>query len=154
MSAAGWASSPLLASSSSASPRRCSGGTWPRCTAAAPARRSTACSSRWSGSSTAACRVDPEREQRWTVYALVGARVQRRRSRSCSTRIQRLQGSLPFNPTDMPEVAPALAFNTAVSFMTNTNWQSYYPEIDAEPPHPDGRPHGAELRLGRRRAWR
>jgi K+-transporting ATPase ATPase A chain len=39
--------------------------------------------------------------------------------------LQRLQGDLPFNPTDMANVHPALAFNTAVSFMTNTNWQSY-----------------------------
>ena len=39
--------------------------------------------------------------------------------------IQRLQSGLPFNPTDMVNVAPALSFNTAVSFVTNTNWQSY-----------------------------
>ena len=41
--------------------------------------------------------------------------------------LQRFQGSLPFNPYDIGGV-PALAFNTAVSFVTNTNWQSYYPE--------------------------
>ena len=39
--------------------------------------------------------------------------------------IQRVQSSLPFNPTDMVNVAPALSFNTAVSFVTNTNWQTY-----------------------------
>ena len=39
--------------------------------------------------------------------------------------IQRWQGELPFNPAGMPGVAPDLAFNTAASFVTNTNWQSY-----------------------------
>lgn len=39
--------------------------------------------------------------------------------------LQRLQGVLPLNPTGMGAVAPDLAFNTAVSFVTNTNWQSY-----------------------------
>jgi len=39
--------------------------------------------------------------------------------------LQRLQGSLPINPTHFPGVAPDLAFNTAISFVTNTNWQNY-----------------------------
>ena len=39
--------------------------------------------------------------------------------------MQRLQGSLPLNPMGMSAVAPDLAFNTAVSFVTNTNWQNY-----------------------------
>ncbi|MCR6496919.1 potassium-transporting ATPase subunit KdpA [Thermomonas sp. S9] len=39
--------------------------------------------------------------------------------------LQRLQGVLPLNPTGMGAVAPDLALNTAVSFVTNTNWQSY-----------------------------
>ena len=39
--------------------------------------------------------------------------------------IQRFQGSLPFNPTDVGAVPEALSFNTAVSFVTNTNWQNY-----------------------------
>jgi len=39
--------------------------------------------------------------------------------------LQRLQAYLPLNPMSMPGVAPDLAFNTAVSFATNTNWQSY-----------------------------
>ncbi|PKR90441.1 potassium-transporting ATPase subunit KdpA [Pleomorphomonas diazotrophica] len=39
--------------------------------------------------------------------------------------ILRLQGSLPINPTGMANVPPELAFNTAVSFVTNTNWQNY-----------------------------
>jgi K+-transporting ATPase ATPase A chain len=36
-----------------------------------------------------------------------------------------VQGSLPLNPTEVGGVSPAVAFNTAVSFVTNTNWQSY-----------------------------
>lgn len=71
-----------------------------------------------------ACRIDPEREQRWNVYALsllafsvVGFAI--------LYVIQRVQSGLPFNPTDMANVQPALSFNTAVSFVTNTNWQSY-----------------------------
>ncbi|MGD9932424.1 MAG: potassium-transporting ATPase subunit KdpA [Dehalococcoidia bacterium] len=43
--------------------------------------------------------------------------------------ILRAQGSLPLNPEDLPGVKPSLAFNAAVSFMTNTNWQSYGGEI-------------------------
>jgi K+-transporting ATPase ATPase A chain len=39
--------------------------------------------------------------------------------------IQRLQGSLPFNPQHLGAVTPALSWNTAVSFITNTNWQNY-----------------------------
>ena len=43
--------------------------------------------------------------------------------------LQRFQDSLPFNPTNMPAVAPLGAFNAAVSFMTNTNWQWYSGEV-------------------------
>jgi K+-transporting ATPase ATPase A chain len=71
-----------------------------------------------------ACRIDPQREQRWNIYTLsllafsvVGFLL--------LYLMQRIQDSLPFNPTDMANVAPALSLNTAVSFMTNTNWQSY-----------------------------
>jgi K+-transporting ATPase ATPase A chain len=42
--------------------------------------------------------------------------------------IQRMQGALPFNPQKLGKVAPDLAFNTAASFTTNTNWQAYTPE--------------------------
>jgi K+-transporting ATPase ATPase A chain len=42
--------------------------------------------------------------------------------------LQRLQGTLLANPQHLPGVAPDLAFNTAISFMTNTNWQNYSPE--------------------------
>jgi K+-transporting ATPase ATPase A chain len=39
--------------------------------------------------------------------------------------LQRLQGALPANPAHVPAVAPDLAFNAAISFVTNTNWQNY-----------------------------
>jgi K+-transporting ATPase ATPase A chain len=44
--------------------------------------------------------------------------------------LQRAQAYLPFNPQNFgtPNVTPDLAFNTAVSFLTNTNWQAYVPE--------------------------
>ena len=70
------------------------------------------------------CRIDPSREQRWTAYAysLLGFSIL---SFLAVYGLQRFQASLPLNPTDMPAVVPHLSFNTAVSFMTNTNWQSY-----------------------------
>ncbi len=74
------------------------------------------------------CRIDPSREQRWTVYTysvLAFSIV----SFLAVYGLQRLQGSLPFNPTDVPAVTPHVAFNAAVSFMTNTNWQSYSGEL-------------------------
>ncbi len=69
-------------------------------------------------------RVDDKREQRWNVYAmslLAFSLV----SFLAVYALQRFQGSLVFNPTNMPGVAPLGAFNVAVSFMTNTNWQWY-----------------------------
>ena len=42
--------------------------------------------------------------------------------------ILRLQNYLPFNPAHAPAMSPRLAFNTAASFVTNTNWQAYTPE--------------------------
>ncbi|MGB6700309.1 MAG: potassium-transporting ATPase subunit KdpA, partial [Methylocella sp.] len=42
--------------------------------------------------------------------------------------LQRLQAVLPFNPQHLDAISPDLAFNTSVSFITNTNWQSYTPE--------------------------
>ena len=64
-------------------------------------------------------------------------------------------GLAPVQPDGRAGGRPARwSFNTAVSFVTNTNWQNYGGEIDDEPPHPDGRPGGAELRLGRGRHGR
>jgi K+-transporting ATPase ATPase A chain len=68
--------------------------------------------------------IDPESEQSWQRYGasliifsgvmlLVGYTL------------LRLQGHLPLNPQHLPGVSPALSWNTIVSFVTNTNWQSY-----------------------------
>ena len=73
-------------------------------------------------------RVDPEHDMAWTQYAravlsfsLVSALA--------LYALQRVQGALPLNPAGLNGVRPDLAFNTAVSFVTNTNWQSYSPEL-------------------------
>jgi K+-transporting ATPase ATPase A chain len=68
--------------------------------------------------------VDETDEMRWPEYAmtlLVFSLV----SMLLLYAIQRLQGWLPLNPQRLPGVAPDLAFNTAASFATNTNWQAY-----------------------------
>jgi K+-transporting ATPase ATPase A chain len=69
-------------------------------------------------------RVDAKREQRWTQYAVsllafsvVGVFM--------VYGLMRLQEHLPFNPNGFVGTDPALSFNTAVSFVTNTNWQNY-----------------------------
>ncbi len=71
--------------------------------------------------------VDENEEQHWVTYAIAmlaftfaGFVV--------LYALQRLQNVLPFNPQDLDAVSPDLAFNTSVSFITNTNWQSYVPE--------------------------
>jgi K+-transporting ATPase ATPase A chain len=69
-------------------------------------------------------RVDQSREMRWTTYA-VAMLLFNFAGVIALFLIQRLQGSLPLNPQDFSSVEPRLAFNTAVSFVTNTNWQSY-----------------------------
>lgn len=70
------------------------------------------------------CRVDEKSEQSWVTYtaAMLLFSVA---GLILTYAIQRLQYYLPFNPQQLPGVAPDLAFNTAVSFTTNTNWQAY-----------------------------
>jgi potassium-transporting ATPase potassium-binding subunit len=71
--------------------------------------------------------VDETKEMRWTEYAgamLLFSGV----SMIVLYLLQRVQSFLPLNPQKLPPVAPDLAFNTAVSFTTNTNWQAYVPE--------------------------
>jgi K+-transporting ATPase ATPase A chain len=73
------------------------------------------------------CGVRPDREQTWLQYAyallafsaltMVGTYA-----------IERLQHLAPLNPQSLPAVPAELAFNTAASFTTNTNWQSYVGE--------------------------
>ena len=65
--------------------------------------------------------------------------------------LQRLQVWLPLNPQAFANVSPDSAFNTAISFATNTNWQGYGGEVDDELPDPDAGAGGAELLLGRHR---
>ncbi len=68
--------------------------------------------------------LDPEAEQTWQRYA--GALVVFSGVAILLTYlILRIQGSLPFNPQHLAGVSPALSWNTAVSFVTNTNWQNY-----------------------------
>jgi K+-transporting ATPase ATPase A chain len=73
------------------------------------------------------CGVDEREEQHWLTYAVamllfsvVGFVT--------LYALQRLQWYLPFNPQEQTGVEPSSAFNTSVSFVTNTNWQSYVPE--------------------------
>jgi len=68
--------------------------------------------------------VDDKREQSWLTYTVamllfhVGGFL-------ILYILMRVQASLPFNPAEQSAVAPDLSFNTAVSFITNTNWQNY-----------------------------
>ncbi|HWW25942.1 MAG TPA: potassium-transporting ATPase subunit KdpA [Caulobacter sp.] len=71
-----------------------------------------------------ACGVDPGKSQSWYGYAgallafnLVGFLL--------VYAVLRLQGLLPLNPQGFPGLSGHLSFNTAISFVTNTNWQSY-----------------------------
>jgi len=70
------------------------------------------------------CGIHPERDQHWTRYAfaMLAFNVA---GWLLLYAILRLQHLLPWNPQKLPPMTPDLAFNTAVSFVTNTNWQSY-----------------------------
>ncbi len=75
-----------------------------------------------------ACGTRPEQEQGWRDYAVallvfnvIGVIV--------VYGLQRLQGGLPLNPQGLLGIAPDSAFNTAISFVTNTNWQGYSGEV-------------------------
>ena len=70
------------------------------------------------------CGIDRTEEMRWRTYAtamlafsLVGF--------AAVYGVQRLQGVLPLNPESLPAVSPDSSFNTAISFVSNTNWQGY-----------------------------
>ena len=73
------------------------------------------------------CGLKQPTEQTWVQYA-IAMLVFSALGLLVTYVIQRAQGSLPFNPQKLPGVAPALAWNTASSFATNTNWQAYVPE--------------------------
>jgi K+-transporting ATPase ATPase A chain len=68
--------------------------------------------------------VDEKREMRWTEYA-VAMLLFSGVSMTLLYLIERTQKWLPFNPQKFPNVEPGLAFGTAASFTTNTNWQVY-----------------------------
>ena len=68
--------------------------------------------------------VDEKREQGWLAYT-VGMLLFHVGGFFILYALMRFQASLPFNPAEQSAVAPDLAFNTAVSFITNTNWQNY-----------------------------
>lgn len=68
--------------------------------------------------------VNANADQRWWVYA-VAVLLFNLAGVLLLYMLQRAQGFLPLNPRDFAGVSPDLAFNTAVSFMVNTNWQSY-----------------------------
>ncbi len=68
--------------------------------------------------------VDPAREQGWLSYAMAMLAFSLIGFLSLFA-LQRLQNFLPLNPQGFDAVAPDLAFNTSLSFITNTNWQNY-----------------------------
>src|SRR5262249_49582338 len=72
------------------------------------------------------CGVDETEEQSWRNYSMAMLFFSIAGFLTLYS-LQRLQGYLPLNP-QQPGVEPVLAFNTSVSFVTNTNWQSYVPE--------------------------
>src|SRR5580698_10729806 len=75
----------------------------------------------------AICGVDEKREMPWTEYA-VAMLLFSGVSMLLLYAIERLQHALPWNPQALANVGTDLAFNTAASFTTNTNWQAYVPE--------------------------
>jgi potassium-transporting ATPase potassium-binding subunit len=70
------------------------------------------------------CGVDESKEMRWTQYALAVLWFSLFGLLAVYG-LQRLQGALPLNPAGMAAVSPDSSFNTAISFITNTNWQGY-----------------------------
>ncbi|MBV8684930.1 MAG: potassium-transporting ATPase subunit KdpA [Caulobacteraceae bacterium] len=72
----------------------------------------------------AACGVDPNKGQGWMTFTAAFLSFNAA-GFVVLYGILRLQGLLPLNPTHFTGMSPHLAFNTAVSFVTNTNWQSY-----------------------------
>jgi K+-transporting ATPase ATPase A chain len=70
------------------------------------------------------CGIDPQRGQDWRAYLLAMLTLN---AAGCLLlyAILRLQDVLPLNPQGFDGLSPYLAFNTAISFVTNTNWQAY-----------------------------
>ncbi len=70
------------------------------------------------------CRIDAEQEMTWKTYT-GGLLIFNLTGCLAVYLLQRFQGFLPLNPHGFSAVPPDLAFNTAVSFVSNTNWQAY-----------------------------
>jgi K+-transporting ATPase ATPase A chain len=70
------------------------------------------------------CRIDAQQDMSWKTYA-GGLLIFNLAGCLFVYLLQRFQGFLPLNPQGFPAVPPDLAFNTAISFVTNTNWQAY-----------------------------
>lgn len=68
--------------------------------------------------------VDPDRQMNWTAYAMAVLAFNLAGFVMLYA-LLRLQGYLPLNPDGIGAMSPDLAFNTAISFITNTNWQAY-----------------------------
>jgi potassium-transporting ATPase potassium-binding subunit len=73
------------------------------------------------------CGIDPGAEMGWKLYA-IALLVFNALGALLVYGLQRLQYWLPLNPEHFTAVSPDSSFNTAVSFITNTNWQGYTPE--------------------------
>src|ERR1700747_1456746 len=73
------------------------------------------------------CGVDEKEEQHWLTYAVAVLSLSVVGFLTLYA-LQRLQWYLPFNPQAQTGLEPSSAFNTSISFVTNTNWQSYVPE--------------------------
>ena len=73
------------------------------------------------------CGIDESAEQHWTRYA-GGILLFSVATLLVTYAVQRLQQWLPWNPQGLGPISPDSSFNTAMSFTTNTNWQSYVPE--------------------------
>ena len=83
------------------------------------------------------CGVNPKEQQTWKQYTfamLVFSAI----TLLVTYAIERLQHILPLNPQNFGPVPAELAFNTAASFTTNTNWQSYSRRVDHELSGADG----------------
>ncbi len=76
--------------------------------------------------------IDPARGQGWRGYTLAMLTTNALGFLLLYA-LLRLQGALPLNPQGVPGLSPWLAFNTAVSFVTNTNWQAYSGEVAMSP---------------------
>ena len=94
--------------------------------------------------------IKPQEEMTWQTYATTTL-VFNALGLIVVYVVQRWQGWLPLNPQQLPAVAPDLAFNTAVSFATNTNWQAYSGGKHVKLLYSDGWSDSAELPVRRDR---